>query len=102
MQIADAIWQIRRRAVPVGYERERVPCGDLRVHVEFPAILERTHGVSAAAGRSFDPPQVLAVAMAAHESEEGRSILVPGPMDAAATHLLVIDRHRHHEEGDVI
>ena len=65
-------------------------------------VLEGSQRVTAAARGTRDPSHITAVTIAAHESEIGFPLLVPGPVKATAPHLLVIDRQRRDEECDVV
>ncbi len=58
--------------------------------------------MAAAARRAFDPFDIPAVAVAAHESQIGLLVLVPGPVNPAALHLFVVDGERNQEEGDMV
>ena len=66
------------------------------------AIIPATHHVRGAALGSLDPLDVFAVATATHETKVSRLTAIPGPVDAATLHLLVVYGQRNDVQHDEV
>src|SRR5580700_1378283 len=102
MQMADAGCRIEGCTVLVGHHRIGICRGDLAVEIQSSVVFKGTERVAAAARGTLDPLDVRAVPVATHEAKIALAVLVPRPVNAAAPHLVVIDRQGRDEESHMV